>query len=259
MNKVTSRDGTVIAYELSGEGAPVILVGGAFNDHRTAAPLAAVLAPAFSVITYDRRGRSESGDTPPYAVRREVEDLGSLIEQADGPAFVYGLSSGAALALEAAAAGFAIRKLALFEPPFRIDGSPQRPADYLARLTGLTAAGRRADAVEYFLTRAVGVPAEVVAQMRKTPTWPGLAAMAHTLVYDELIVGDGALPAERLAAVPVPTLVIDSNGSPDWLRQAALTVAGAVAGAQHRSLDGGFHAVPPQTLGPVLASFFAAP
>jgi pimeloyl-ACP methyl ester carboxylesterase len=262
MHTVISADGTAIAYETAGAGSPVILVGGAFNDRQAAAPLASVLAPHCTVVSYDRRGRGSSGDTVPYAVEREVEDLASILAAVGGSASMFGVSSGAALAFEAAAAGLAIGRLAMFEPPYRVDGSPPLPEDFMARIAELTSSGRNGEAVEYFLTKAVGLPGQAVAQMRGAPRrpasmWPALEAMAPTLVYDNLILGDGSLPAERLAAVTVPTLVIDSTASPDWLRQAAKAVAGALADAQHRSLDGGFHDVPPQVLGPVLQAFLA--
>ena len=258
MNKVTSADGTTIAYETSGAGSPVILIGGAFNDHQTAAPLAAVLAPHFTAVSYDRRGRGSSGDTAPYAVRREVEDLAAIIAAVGAPVFVYGLSSGAALGFEAAAAGLAIGKLALFEPPYRVAANHRKAEDFIARLTELISSGRNGEAVAHFMTKAVGLPDGAVVHMRRTPVWPALEAMAPTVVYDSLILGDGSLPADRLAAVTVPALVIDSAGSPDWLRHASEAVASALANAQHRSLRGGFHDVPPKILGPVLESFFAA-
>jgi pimeloyl-ACP methyl ester carboxylesterase len=258
MNNVTSADGTVIAYETSGTGSPVILVGGAFNVRQSAAPLAARLAPHFTAVSYDRRGRGGSGDTAPYALQREVEDLAAIIAAVGGPAFIYGLSSGAILALEAAAAGLAIRKLALFEPPYRVGGSPRLPEDFIARLSELTSSGRHGEAVEHFMTRAVGLPASTVAWMRRRPSWPVFEATAPTVVYDSLIVGDGSLPASRLAALTVPTLVIDSTGSPGWMRQVSRVVAGTLADARHRSLAGGFHDIPAEILGPVLESFFAA-
>jgi len=257
MHTVTSADGTTIAYETTGAGPPVILVGGAFHDHQAAAPLAAVLAPHFTVVSYDRRGRGSSGDTAPYAVEREVEDLAGILAAVGRPARMFGVSSGAALAFEAAVAGLGIPRLALFEPPYRVDDTPGPPEDFTTRIAELTSSGRNGEAVEYFLTKAVGLPDQAVVQMRRAPTWPALEAMAPTLVYDNLILRDGSLPADRLAAVTVPALVIDSAGSPDWLRQAAKAVAGALAHAQHRSLDGGFHNVPPEILGPVLGSFFA--
>lgn len=256
MNWVTSRDGTPIAYERSGEGPPVILVGGALTDRQAAATLAAELAPHFTAVAYDRRGRGASGDTPPYAVEREVDDLGGLVAELGGWAFVCGFSAGAALALEAAASGLAIRKLAVFEPPFRVGGSPAASQRYMTRLTELTSSGRRAEAVEFFLLDAVGLPAEAVAWMRRAPTWQALEAMAHTLVYDGLIAGYGELPAERLAAVTVPTLAIESRASPPWLRRAAQAVADILPRAEHRTLEGGFHQVAPRTLAPVLKSFF---
>lgn len=258
MNTVVSKDGTVIAFDRSGEGPATILVGGAFNDRSTGEPLATELASHFTVYTYDRRGRGESGNTAPYAVGREGEDLEALIMEAGGSAFVYGSSSGAALALTAAAHGLPIRKLALLEPPFTVDDSrPPPPEDLGTRYTELSLAGRRGEAVELFMTKAVGLPAEAVDQMRNAPMWPALEDMAHTLAYDAAIMGDGSLPTEQLASVTVPTLVIDSTESPAWLRRAAKAVAGALSNAQHRSLEGQFHDVPPAVLAPVLEEFFA--
>lgn len=177
MHTVRSRDGTTIAYDRAGEG-PAIMIGGAFNDRSTAAPLAAELEPHFTVFTYDRRGRGASEDTAPYTVEREVEDLEALIEEAGGSAFVYGLSSGGALALEAAARGLPIARLAVFEPPFIVEGSRPRPPEELTiELGELAASGRRADAVELFITKAVGLPVEAVDQMRTAPMWPGLEAV----------------------------------------------------------------------------------
>jgi pimeloyl-ACP methyl ester carboxylesterase len=181
MNTTRSRDGTTIAFDRSGEGPPIILVGGAFTVRSSDAPLAEQLERHFTVFTYDRRGRGSSEDTAPYAVDREIEDLEALIVEAGGSATVYGKSSGAALALEAAARGLPITGLALFEPPFIVDDSrPRPPADLGSQLSELTSAGRRGDAVELFITKAVGLPVEAVAQMRTAPMWPGLEAQCAT-------------------------------------------------------------------------------
>lgn len=261
MRKVTSKDGTPIAFDRSGEGAAIILVGGAFQhrliDPRTA-QLAALLAPHFTVFHYDRRGRGDSGDTAPYAVEREVEDLEALIKEAGGSAFVYGMSSGAALALEAAARGLAITKLALYEPPFMVDDSRPRPPNLATQYTELTSSGRHGDAVELFMTKAVGMPVEAVAQMRNTPMWPALEAVAHTLAYDATIMGDGSLPTERAASVTVPTLVMDGGASPAWMRTAVQALTDALPNAQRRSLEGQTHDVAPEALAPVLEEFFAS-
>jgi pimeloyl-ACP methyl ester carboxylesterase len=258
MNTVTSPDGTTISYDQSGEGPPLILVGAAFNDRQTTAPLATALAPHFTAVSYDRRGRGDSTDTAPYAVEREVEDLGSVVGALGGSAFVFGHSSGAALALEAAASGLTFTGLAVFEPPYRIGDSPRPPADFETELSRLIAAGRRGDTVEFFMTAAVGVPADAVAGMRQAPMWPALEAISHTLRYDAMIMGAGDPPAGQLAAIKVPTLAIASAGSPDWLQRGAKAVADTVPGAQHRILDGGFHEIPPELVVPVLQSFFTS-
>jgi pimeloyl-ACP methyl ester carboxylesterase len=258
MDRVVSKDGTTIAFDRMGEGPALILVGGAFNDRSTGAPLAAELAKHFTAVTYDRRGRGASGDTAPYAVDREVEDLEAIIAAVGGSAFVYGISSGAALALAAAAHGLPITRLGLFEPPFAVDDSRPPLEDFGERYTELTSTGRRGDAVELFMTKAVGLPAEAVEQMRSSSMWPALEGMAHTLAYDAAIMGDGSLPVEQLASVTVPTLVIESTKGPTWLHNAAQAVADALPNAQHRSLEGQFHDVPPAILVPVLEEFFAS-
>jgi pimeloyl-ACP methyl ester carboxylesterase len=253
---VRSSDGTDIAFERSGDGPPIILVLGAFNDRSTGAPLASFLDQHFTVFNYDRRGRGASGDTLPYAVEREIEDLEALIVEAGGSAFVFGYSSGAILALKAAAHCPGITRLALYEPPIDVDRDRPQPApDHAARLAELIAAGRRGDAVEYFQT-LVGIPADVIAQLRHAPFWPGLEATAHTLVYEMTIIGDGALPANVSAAVRVPTLVIDGGASPASMRAAAHFVAGALANGSYRSLDGQTHDIVPTVLGPVVQEFF---
>ncbi len=259
MKKVISKDGTAIAFDRSGEGPALILVTGAIAARSDAASLAASLSPHFTVFAYDRRGRGESGDTAPYAVEREVEDLDALITEAGGSAFVFGHSSGAALALEAAVRGLAITKLALYEPPFIVDDSrPRLPEDFATQLSELVSSGRRGDAAELFMTKAAEAPVEVVAQMRNAPFWPGVEAVAYTLIYDVTIMGDNnALPTERVASVTVPTLVIDGGVSPVWMRNAAQAVVEALPNAQRRTLEGQTHNVAPDALAPVLEEFFA--
>lgn len=248
VDSVQSADGTMIAYERAGDGPPIILVGGAFNDRSTTRALATALATDFTAYGYDRRGRGGSGDAGPYAVQREIEDIAALIELAGGGAYVYGLSSGAILAAYAAAEGLPATGLALFEPPFQVGPDGGTKGELPERLTELVSAGRRGDAVELFLTDAVGLPAEAVAGMRGMPEWSWMEGLAHTLPYDTTVTGDGALPAARLATITAPTVVLDSTGSPEWLRDAAAATAAAIPVATHRSLEGGFHEVPPERL-----------
>jgi pimeloyl-ACP methyl ester carboxylesterase len=263
MNRVISKDGVAIAFERSGDGPALILVSGALSDRSAGAPLAALLAPHFSVFTYDRRGRGDSGNRAPYAVEREVEDLDALIREASGSAYVFGMSSGAALALKAAEDGLAITKLALYEPPFIVDDTrPLPPKDLAAQLGELVSSGRRGDAVVLFLTKAVEVPAEVIAQMRNTPMWPAMEAMAHTLAYDGAIMGDNMagnpLSSKQWASITVPTLVIDGEASPAWARNSVQALTNVLPAARRRTLEGQTHAVDPEILAPVLAEFFAA-
>jgi pimeloyl-ACP methyl ester carboxylesterase len=264
MGEVVSRDGTRIAFDRTGSGDPVILVDGAlcYRASGPSRPLAKHLAQRFTVYTYDRRGRGESGDTAPYAVEREVEDLGALIAEAGGSACVYGASSGGALALEAAKALPGIKKLAVYEVPFIVDDTRAPfPPDYTARLSELIAAGRRTEAVKYFMTTGIGMPRILVSLMRLSPVWSKVRAVAHTLPYDASVLGaetvaGNPLPADRWASITVPTLVLCGGKSPDWLRNSGDACA-RVLGAQHHTLTGQTHMVKPQILAPVLAAFFS--
>lgn len=259
MSNVISRDGTAIAFDRSGQGPAVVVVGGILGDRSQQAPLAELLAEHFTVFNYDRRGHGKSAFTPPYAVERESEDLDAIIDAAGGEAFVYGTSGCGVLALYAAAAGLApkIKRLAIWEPPYIVDDSrPPAPPDYKEQLSKLLAAGRRGDMVELFFTQAVGMPAEIVAQMRQAPWWPVQEALAHTLIYNAEIMGDFSLPRERVASVRVPTLVIDGGVTP-WLSHAAQAVADALPNAQRRTLSGQPHNVAPEAIAPVLVEFFA--
>lgn len=263
MQKITSKDGTPIAFDKTGHGPVVILVSGALGDRMAAVSLTPLLSPHFTVLAYDRRGRGDSGDTAPYAGEREVEDIEALIKEAGGSAFVYGHSSGAVLALEAAARTRAITKLALYEPPFILDTSrPPIPKDYVAHLEELVAAGRRGEAVEYFMTKAVGVPAEIVAQMQQSPMWAGMEKVAHTLAYDGQIMGDNMrgqpLRAERWSSVTIPTLVIDGGASELWAHNAAQAITEALPIARCRTLEGQTHNVDPALLAPLLVEFYKA-
>ncbi|WP_437931341.1 alpha/beta fold hydrolase [Sorangium sp. So ce291] len=248
MKKTTSRDGTTIAFDQTGQGAPVILVMGAFNDRTTGAPLAAHLARRFTVLAYDRRGRGDSGDAATYAIDREVEDLDAVIQAAGGAAAVFGYSSGAPLALAAAARGLAITRLALYEAP------PLQPAEHTQALASLVAAGRRGDAVEYFQRRMVGIPDEVVAQLRHAPFRPALEAMAHTLVYDATIVADGRITA-ALAEVRQPALAIAGGAGAPVMRQVAETLAAQLPGGRAVTIEGATHDIAPALLVPVLEPF----
>lgn len=261
MRRIKSKDGTTIAFDQSGSGPAVILVGGAFQyraiDQKTT-QLAALLAPHFSVFHYDRRGRGDSGDTPPYAVEREIEDLGALIDESGGSAFVFGMSSGGVLALKAAASGLAIMKLALYEPPFNLEDNARSASEnYAKQLTSLLADGRRGDAAALAMT-TWGAPAEAVAAMRQTPIWSMFEAVAPTLAYDNAIMGDGSVPTEQLATITVPTLVLDGEASPVFMHNAAQAVADALPNAQLRTLKGQTHDVAPGALAPVLEEFFSA-
>lgn len=252
---VRSADGTLIAFDRSGNGPPVILVeaAGHYRDFSSFDGLVPLLSRDFTVYAYDRRGRGESTDTTPYAPDREVEDLGALIAEAGGSAHVYGYSSGALLAMRAAAQGLPIHRLALLEPPLQDEGVDPPEPDLTAELAALVGAGRSGDAVERF-HQSIGVPPEFIASMRSTPQWTKMETVAHTLVYD-CIISDTTTPA-MLRTVEVPALVLDSTGSTDNLTGWAATVAGQLPRGSHRSLGGEWHTVPDEILAPVLIEFF---
>jgi pimeloyl-ACP methyl ester carboxylesterase len=264
MNTVRSADGTTIAFTKAGQGPPLILVDGALCS-RSFGPmpkLAAQLAPDFTVYTYDRRGRGASGDTLPYAPEREVDDLEALtaMASAGGTVFVHGTSSGSALALEAAKRIPAIAKLAVYEPPFIVDGTrPPIPDDYLPRLRQLVAEGRRTDAVKMFM-RFVGTPAIFTAVMPLTPVWSKLKAAAPTLPYDIAIMHEHQqgqpLVAAEWAGVKVPTLVAVGGKSPAWMTNGTRALADALPDGRYQTLPGQNHMVKPQAIAPELTEFF---
>ena len=253
-HRVRSADRTEIAVAQAGSGPALVIVDPAlaYSGFDHAGGLAALLAAEFTVWRYDRRGRGASGDTPPYAVAREVEDLEAVVEAAGETALVYGFSSGGLLALHAAAAGVSIEKLALFEPPVRPRGEPPEIA-FTKEIADLVASGARGTAVEYFLTET-GVPAEVITAM--APVRPALEAVAHTLVYDCEI--SNATTFELLEAVRTPALVLDSAGSSDDLTGATAAIADALPHGLRRTLRGEWHGVPNEDLAPVLTEFLKA-
>ncbi|SDK59371.1 Lysophospholipase, alpha-beta hydrolase superfamily [Nonomuraea jiangxiensis] len=254
MGTTCSADGTVIAFDRLGAGEPVILVSGASCTRGVHAQAAGLLATGRTVLNYDRRGRGDSGDTLPYAVEREIEDLAAVIEAAGGRAAVFGNSSGAVLALRAAAAGLPITRLALWEPPFQLDaGAPGRSRAYAEELAACLAEGRRGDAVALFM-RSVGLPPEVVAGIRQSPMWAPMEAIAPTLAYDAAVLGDGALPA-GLAGVTAPTLVLTGSRTGPWAETAARAVVDALPAGRHAVLDGQDHNVSWEVLVPRLAAF----
>lgn len=262
MNKVTSKDGTQIAYDKQGSGPAVILVEGATAQRSDGAHLAELLASNFTVYTYDRRGRGDSSDTQPFAVKREIEDIEVLINQAGGSAFLYGISSGACLVLEAALKlGQKCKKIALYEPPYNSDKATA-PAwkEYRNQLKQFLAAGRRSDAVALFM-RFVGVPADQIDGMRQSPWWPKIEAVAPTLIYDSEAMGgdDRSVPVKRAAKLVVPALIMDGGANltmMPFMHETATALAKAIPHAQHRTLEGQTHDVKVEALAPVLMEFF---
>jgi pimeloyl-ACP methyl ester carboxylesterase len=261
METVKSKDGTSIRYDRVGEGPAVIFVDGALNTRGDKADLARLLAERFTVLSYDRRGRGDSGDTQPYAVEREIEDIDALIDAAGGSAFLYGHSSGGCLAMEATVElRGKVGKLAMYEAPYNDDPAAQKAWDeYLTSLAELLASGRRGDAVALFMA-LVGTPAAQIEGMRQAPFWAGMETIAPTLAYDHIgIMGKhGSIPTERAAGVQVPTLVISGTSGLRFMVVTARALSRTIPGAELRTLDGQAHDVHADVLAPVLAEFFAA-
>jgi pimeloyl-ACP methyl ester carboxylesterase len=256
METVTSKDGTSIGFDRLGEGPPVVLVCGGSVSRMADSAIANELAKDFTVLNYDRRGRGDSGDTPPYAIEREVEDIEAVIEKAGGSAYLWGSSSGAALALIAAEQGVPVDKVALWEPPYIPEGVPKPPSDQVEQYERMVAEGRRGDAVEFFMSKVVGLPAEMVAGARSQPWWGPTEAIAHTLAYDARIMGDYELPVDRAGNVKVPTLVLAGGADMPFMRDTAQTLADALLDGEVRILEGQGHDVDPTVLAPALKEFF---
>jgi pimeloyl-ACP methyl ester carboxylesterase len=258
MRSVTSADGTLIAYEQQGSGPALIVVDGAMSTRGGKAALRALLAPQLTVFGYDRRGRGDSGDTLPYAVDREIDDIQALIEVAGGTAALYGHSSGAALALDAALQlGDSVSKVAMYEAPYNDDPAARQAwRRYLEQLTEALAAGRHGDAVALFMAY-VGTPAEQIDGMRQQDFWPAMAALGPTLAYDHTaILGeDGTVPAGRAARLSVPALVLYGTVSFPFMAETARTLQQAMPHGVLRALEGQDHNVSPAALAPLLLEF----
>ncbi|HEY8283794.1 MAG TPA: alpha/beta hydrolase [Chloroflexota bacterium] len=265
MQTVTSKDGTTIAFDKLGSGPAVILVNGAIAYRAfdpTMAQLAEMLGKHFTVYNYDRRGRGDSGDTQPFAKEREIEDLQALVEDAGGKAMILGFSSGAVLSLDAAAVTPGITKVGVYEPALIVDDSRQPvPANYTEHLTTLAAEGKRDEAVEYFMTQAVGIPAEYIGGMKQDQgIWSGMTGVAHTIAYDAAFVGNvmqgKPLPPDRWIKVTLPVLVADGGASDAWIHHAADALAKVLPHAGRQTLEGQTHMVDPKVLTPVIIEFF---
>lgn len=253
---VTSADGTNIVVDRQGAGPAIVLIGAGPTNRYAAMGLAGLLAEHLTVFNYDRRGRGDSGDTQPYAVEREIEDLAAVLAYAGGSAAAYGTSGGAIWAVEAAHRGLSLGRLALWEPAYITDDETtrSRPVDYPAQLAALVQAGDAGAALDLFFTTAVGMPAEMVAFMHDAPFWPQMQADATGLVYDAQLIGDFRIPTSRLATIVAPTLVIDGGTTP-WLTNSANGVAGVIPGARRHTLDGQPHNVADDAIAPVIVEF----
>jgi pimeloyl-ACP methyl ester carboxylesterase len=262
METVTSADGTVIAYDRAGEGPVLIVCVGAFCTRTTfVAPPG--LAGQFTVVTYDRRGRGDSGapgvpgDPGPLAAQREYEDLAAVAAATGtGTPFVFGHSSGAAIALSAAAAGLPVAGIVAYEAPFGNDDTPRPDADPAERIRDLVAAGRDREAVVFWMTEVTRLPGMTRAQLDGAPWVTALEPLARTLPYD-LAVTAGGVPEAGLGSITTPVLILGGSDSPAWFRRSVADQAAATPGAQLRMLDGFGHNAPPEVIAPILIDFFA--
>jgi pimeloyl-ACP methyl ester carboxylesterase len=255
--ELTSKDGTRIVCEKAGAGPAVVLVDGAFCFRRSGVTprLVPLLSNNFTVYAYDRRGRGDSGNTLPYSVEREIEDLQAVMAAAGGSPFVVAFSSGAALAMRAVAAGLRPKKLVVFEPPYVGNGDvPAVPADAIEQLNARIASGRRSDAVTYFMTEIFGAPRLVVTLMKLfgRASWARNESVAHTLPYDIEVMGDFSVPVHLLRSVDVPTLVISGEKAPAKLRSAAARVTAGLPNAMRHVLPKQSHNVAMTVLAPVI-------
>jgi pimeloyl-ACP methyl ester carboxylesterase len=255
METASSADGTEIAYERSGSGPALVVSTGAFCDRLSSAPLAEHLADRYTVYRLDRRGRGDSADTPPWSVQREVEDLAAVVAATGETPFVYGHSSGAALALEAAASGVPARRLAVFEPPY-VPGEGTE-AETVDRLASLCASGRPEDAAMLFL-RNTGMSDEQLEQMRAMPYWPRMVSLAPQLAYDVGLANGGSVPVDRLAGIDCPTLALTGGLSAPWATAGAEAIAAAVPDGRSQIVAGQHHGVDQGVVAAVLSEFFAA-
>jgi pimeloyl-ACP methyl ester carboxylesterase len=262
MRTVTSKDGTTIAFDQYGAGPVVILVDGALQYRafdQGMKQLADLLSPHFTVIRYDRRGRGDSTDaTRTYEQSSEVEDIEALIGAVGGLAFLYGISSGGALALEATLAlGDKIKKLAIYEVPYNDEENARTGwRDYTRRLLELVEADRKGDAVGHFMM-LTGMPPEQLEGMRQHPMWHLWESIGLTLAYDAVVMGeDSSVPADRARRVSIPTLIITGSATYPFMLESARTLAKAIPNAQHHTLEGQSHEVSAEALAPILIEFF---
>jgi pimeloyl-ACP methyl ester carboxylesterase len=258
VSHVTSKDGTTIGFDRLGDGPAVILVTGGSVDRRSNAGLAALLASDFTVYNYDRRGRGDSGDTLPYAIDREIEDIAAVAEAAGGSSGLVGFSSGGALALFAAGAlPGTISKVVAYEPPFIDEPSARPPADTVEQYERFVADDRRDLAVEYFMAKVVRMPPDFVEFAKTQPFWADQEKIAHTLAYDGRVMGDYSIPVERAATIATPALIVAGGADFPFMRDTAQRLADALPNGQVRFLDGQGHNVDPAALVPILKEFFA--
>jgi pimeloyl-ACP methyl ester carboxylesterase len=265
MPTVTSKDSTTIAFNKTGSGPALILVGGMFEQRAMESETSKLavdptLAQHFTVYHYDRRGRGDSTDTLPFAVEREIEDIDALIADAGGSAFVFGISSGAALAFEAALKlGSKVKKLALYEPPYNDDPDARQAwVNFRKQLAEVLAQGRNSDAVGLFMM-LLGVPPEGVEEMHQYPMWPMWEAIAPTIAYDAAAVGEEAVvPAAKAAGLRIPALVMSGSESYPFMHASAQALAAAIPNGEYRGLEGQTHEVAPEVLAPVLVEFFTS-
>jgi pimeloyl-ACP methyl ester carboxylesterase len=258
---IKSKDGTRIAFDKAGEGPAIIIVSGALSQRALGAaePLVSALSRNFTIYSYDRRGRGESGDTQPYSVEREIEDIEALIDDAGGSAHLYGISSGAALVLLAAArlGKSKVPQLALYEPPYPVDSEKKKQgfADQRKRIDELVKTGKRGESAAFHFT-AIGTPPEQLEKLRKSPEWPLMEEVEHTLAYDYAILNDGAIPVDAAKKATMPALVMNGDKSFEFMAETAKNLSKMMPNARWKTLKGQAHHPSPEILAPILSEFF---
>lgn len=260
MHTITSRDGTRIAYDVYGEGEPVILVEGAFCGRHFGITnkLAAELGKNFRVYHYDRRARGDSDPSTDYRMERELEDLEALMQEAGGSASIIGFSSGACLAIEAAAAGLPVRHLAFYEPPYMVGPKARKvPANFEAEVQQLVAERRYGDAVAYFMTKLIGMPSIFLIPMKFSKMWKEICPQAASLPFDMAAVNGFNPPIERMRGIKVPTLAIHGTKTFPVLVDSTTLCAKTIPGAGHVILPGQSHEVKAEAIAPELVRFFS--
>jgi len=258
MKTATSKDGTILAYDVYGTGKPLIYITGAscFRNFKPIVDDAKLFANEFRVYNYDRRGRGDSGDTPPYAMEREIEDIEAIIDAAGGKAFLFGHSSGGVLALEAASKlGTKVEKIVIYDPPYVHTEIEKAKYQTLAdTVSSLLAKGENKRAMKVFLS-GIGMPKLFVWLLPIFPGWKTMHSLAPTLTYDIELTKDFP-PLDRFKHIETPVIVLVGEKSPESMHAIGSQIAAAIPHAVFEKIVGQDHMVSAKVLLPKLTKFF---